>query len=382
MKNALFFTFFAVGWLAGCGHAPPEAHASAASQAAALQVHAAEAASVDWPSTYEAPGTVRARTTASLSSKLMALVREVKVQTGDAVKEGQLIVVLDSRDLDTAVRRAEAAREEVKGAFPEAESGVAAAKASLDLAQVTFNRMQDLHNKKSVTTQEFDEASARLKAAQATYEMARAKRAQLDAKLAQAEEELRSASVSRGYAEIMAPFAGIVVSRQVEPGNMAIPGAPLVTIEREGVYRLEASVEESRLGSIHLGQKVPVKLEDRTVTGAVSEIVPEVDAASRAGTVKIDLPALPNLRSGVFGRALFGAGSRKVLTIPSACVIEHGQIQSVVVAENGIARTRLVTLGAKNGDRVEVLSGLAAGEKVIVSPSKSAGDGTPVETVP
>ena len=381
MKSGLVVWICVIAALAGCNQAPRETHA-AVSKASQIQVKVVEVNSTNWPSNYEAAGTVRARTSALISSKLMAAVREVKVQTGDPVKEGQLVIVLDSRDLDASVRRAAAAQEEVKGAFPEAESAVTAAKATLDLAQVTFNRMQDLYNKKSVTNQEFDEASARLKAAQAAYEMTRAKRAQLDAKLAQAEQEVRSASVSRGYAEIAAPFAGVVVSKQVEAGNMAIPGAPLLTIEREGAYRLEASVEESRLGSIRIGQKVPVRLNTRAVTGTVSEIVPEVDAASRAGTVKIDLPATPDLRSGAFGRAMFGTGMRKVLTIPAASAIERGQVQSVLVMENGTARTRLVTLGAKSAGRVEVLSGLNAGEKVIVSPPRGVGDGSAVETLP
>ena len=381
MRSGLVVWICVIAALAGCNQAPPETHA-AVSKGSQIQVKVVEVNSTDWPSNYEATGTVRARTSALISSKLMAAVGEVKVQAGDPVKEGQLVIVLDSRDLDASVRRAEAARDEVKGAFPEAESAVTAAKATLDLAQVTFNRMQDLYNKKSVTNQEFDEASARLKAAQAAYEMTRAKRAQLDAKLAQAEQEVRSASVSRGYAEIAAPFAGVVVSKQVEAGNMAIPGAPLLTIERKGAYRLEASVEESRLGSIRIGQKVPVRLNTRAVTGTVSEIVPEVDAASRAGTVKIDLPATPDLRSGAFGRAMFGTGMRKVLTIPAASAIERGQVQSVLVMENGTARTRLVTLGAKSAGRVEVLSGLNAGEKVIVSPPLGVGDGSAVETLP
>ena len=132
------------------------------------------AATETWPSIYEATGTVRARTSAVISAKLMGYVREVKVQAGDRVREGQLLVTLDTRDLDVSSRRAEAAREEVRTAVPEADSAVAAAKANLDLAQVTFGRMQDLFQKKSISNQEFDEASAKLKAAQAAYEMARA----------------------------------------------------------------------------------------------------------------------------------------------------------------------------------------------------------------
>ena len=169
------------------------------------------AATETWPSIYEATGTVRARVSAVIAAKLMGYVREVRVQAGDRVREGQLLVTLDTRDLDVSSRRAEAAREEVRAAVPEADSAVAAAKANLDLAQVTFGRMQDLFQKKSISNQEFDEASAKLKAAQAAYDMAQARRVQLNAKLAQVDQEVRSTEVTRSYAEVLAPFAGVVV---------------------------------------------------------------------------------------------------------------------------------------------------------------------------
>ena len=308
----------------------------------------------------------------------MGYVREVKVQTGDHVREGQLLVTLDPRDLDVSSRRAESAREEVRAGIPEADSAVAAAKANLDLAQVTFGRMQDMYQKKSISNQEFDEASARLKAAQAAYDMARARRTQLDSRLAQADQEVRSTEVTRSYAEVLAPFAGVVVARSVEPGILALPGTPMFTIEREGAYRLEASVEESRLSAIRVGQPVSVTLDslDHTLEARVSEIVPAVDAASRAYIVKIDLPMLPTLRSGVFGRAGFQLGSQSVMAIPVAAVAEHGQLQSVFVDENGIAHSRLITTGQKVKDRIEVLSGLTAGEKVIFPVPPDLSDGT------
>ena len=123
----------------------------------------------------------------------MAYVRQVAVQVGDRVREGQLLVTLDSQDLDTNVRRAEAADAEVMSAIPEADNGMAGAKANLDLAQSTFKRMEELSAKKSISNQEFDESSARLKSAQAAYEMARVKRAQLDSKRAQVQQEIRAA---------------------------------------------------------------------------------------------------------------------------------------------------------------------------------------------
>jgi RND family efflux transporter MFP subunit len=243
--------------------------------------------------------------------------------------------------------------------------------------------MKELYGNKSISDQEFDEASAKLKAAQSAYDMARAKRAQLDSRLAQAEQELRAAEVTRSYAEMSAPFAGIVTAKSVEPGNLAVPGAPLLTIERDG-YRLEASVEESKLQTIRLGQAVSVALDDidRPMNARVSEIVPAVDAASRAYTVKIDLPPIPALRSGIFGRAAFQLGSRQVLAIPAGAVTERGQLQSVFIVDNGRARTRLITLGEKANDRVEALSGLTAGEQVIFPVPANLSDGVQIEVRP
>ncbi len=262
---------------------------------------------------------------------------------GDRVRPGELLVVLDARDLDASSSRSASAREEVRAAFPEADSGVAAARANLDLGQATFRRMSELYGKKSISDQEFEEASARLKTAQAAYEMARAKRVQLDAKLAQAEQEVRATEVTRSYAEIQAPFAGIVTAKSVDPGNLAVPGAPLLTIERDG-YRLEA--------------------------------------ASRSYTVKIDLPAASGVRSGLFGRAAFQLGSRAVLAIPAGAVSERGQLQSVFVADSGAARTRLITLGERVKDQVEVLSGLSTGERIIFPVPQGLSDADRVEVRP
>jgi RND family efflux transporter MFP subunit len=267
---------------------------------------------------------------------------------------------------------------------PEADSAVEGAKANLDLAKVTFGRMQDLFQKTSISNQEFDEVSAKLKAAQAAYQMAAARRLQLNSKLAEVDQEVRSTEVTRSYADVLAPFAGVVVSKSVDPGSLALPGAPLFTIEREGTYRLEASVEESRLAAIRIGQPVSVTLDsaDRTLDARVSEIVPAVDSASRAYIVKIDLPAVPAIRSGVFGRALFQLGTRPLLGIPAGAVTERGQLQSVLVADHGIARTRLITTGQKVRDRIEVLSGLTAGEKVIFPIPEGLSDGAGVEVRP
>jgi RND family efflux transporter MFP subunit len=365
--------------LSGCGGG--ETHTKAAANSPAVAVQVAEVRPQDWADAYEATGTVRARTAAVMSSKVMAYVRQVAVQIGDRVREGQELVTLDAQDLDANVRRAEAAEAEVRSAIPEADNGVAGAKANLDLAQSTFKRMEELASKKSISNQEFDEASARLKSAQASYDMARSKRSQLDSRLAQVEQEIRAARITRDYTRIAAPFGGVVTAKSVEPGNLAAPGAPLLTLESEATYRLEASVDESKLPLVKAGQTVEVALEalDRRLTARVSEIVPAVDAASRAYTVKIDLPALTNVRSGMFGRAWFPMGSRKVLTVPATAVIERGQLQSVFVIDAGVARNRLITTGKRKPNTLEVLSGLTEGEKVVSPIPSGLADGSRVE---
>ena len=370
--------------LAGCRDNPAKVEASASAGVHAVPVTVAPVASVEWPSIYEAVGTVRPRVSAVIASKVMGYAREVKVHLGDSVSAGQLLVVIDARDLDAAWRQAQAARDEANSAISEANNAVASAEANLDLVKSTFRRLEDLYSKKSISDQEFDEAGAKLKVAKAAYEMAASRRAQLSAKIHQADEAVAGAEVMRGYAEIHAPFAGTVTEKPVEQGTLAAPGVPLLTIEQAGALRLEAPVEEGMLTSMRQGQPVAVKLDsfDQTITARVSEIVPSVDPASRAFLVKIDLPNVPGLRSGVYGRAQFSRGTRRIVAVPAAAVTSHGQVESVLVAEEGFAHVRLVTTGQRQGDLVEILSGLNPGESIVSPRLAGLADGARVETHP
>jgi RND family efflux transporter MFP subunit len=364
--------------LSSCGSEPTR---RAAPPTPPVAVRNAIVCTQDWPASYEATGTVRARTTATISSKVMGYVQQVSVQVGDHVRQGQPLITLEERDLDASLRRAEAGRAEVQSAIPELENATAAAKASLDLALATFKRMEELAAKKSISNQEFDEASARLKAAQANYEMTRSRRTQLNSRMAGVDQEVSAAGIMRDYAKLTAPFSGVVITKTVEPGNLATPGVPLLTIERDGLYRLEASVDESKLASVRVGQAVEAVVEasDRKLKARVSEIAPSVDSASRTYIVKLDLPATPQLRTGMFGRAIFPLGMQKVVAVPVSALIERGQLQSVFVVEDGMAHTRLVTTGRRAGDAVELLSGLNAGERIVAPLPPGLQDGARVE---
>ncbi len=368
-------------FLISCGEKPKERAAETARKPIAVQAAAVHAR--DWATDYEATGTVRARSTATVSSRINAYVQDVRVRVGDRVGAGETLIVLDSRELETGVRKAEAMRTEAASMLPELESSIAAAKANLDLAEVTFRRMAELYAKKSISSQEYDESEARVKAARANYEMVQARRAQLKSRIDQADEERRSASINREYGKIVAPFAGIVTERMVEPGNLATVGTPLLMIERGGAFRLEASVDESRLAMVRRGQKVRYKVDQPGCEGSstVDEIVPVVDPGSRSYLVKLSLPCT-NLRSGMFGRALFATGARQVLFVPARSVSSRGQLQSLFVIEDGSARSRLVTLGARDGDSIEVLSGVTEGETIVTAPPSDLSDGAKVEVRP
>jgi RND family efflux transporter MFP subunit len=362
-----------------CGAHNPNKSEAASVPPVAVQTATVE--TVDWPVTYEAPGTVRARTSAVISSRLMGYIRETRVQPGDRVAAGQLLVTIDSRDLDASVRQAQAAEAEARSAAAEADNGIAAASAQRGLALATFKRMEILHKQTSISDQEFDEAQARLRTAEATFEMAQSKRTQINAKIVQAKQGVESAGIVQTFTRIQSPFAGIVTEKPAQQGQLATPGMPLLTVEQTGRYRLEAPVEESLLGTIRVGQKVKVALDayGQTLDARVDEIVPAIDAQSRSFLVKASLPQAPNLRSGLFGRLLIDRSSRQSPVVPADAIIQRGELQSVFVAEGGVARTRMVAVGSMRAGKAEILSGLVPGERIIHPRPAKLSDGMKVE---
>ncbi len=309
------------------------------------------------PRVLEAVGTVRALEVAQLSAQVMGSITSVAVREGDSVRRGQVLATIDDAQPQAGVERAQAA-------LASAEHEVAAATADYELAASTMKRYQSLYEKKSVSPHEFDEVSTRLRAASAHRDLALSGVDQAKAALVQAR-------ATEGFTRIRAPFDGIVAERRVDPGTLAAPGAPLLTVESRGRYRLEASVDEKNLAAIRLGQSVSVAVDALgadSLAGKVVQIVPAAEAASRSFTVKIELPANDRLRSGLFGRARFAVGERESVMIPRTALVDRGQLQGVlVVGQDHIATLRYITLGESSGERVEVLSGLNAGDMVVTS---------------
>jgi len=342
--------------LSGCSNEHPAVPAKP-EFVSGVEIAVAQATTVpDW---LEAVGTVRAAQTSTVASQAMGNIVEIRAHEGDRVETGQVLAVIDDTQPRAAVQQATAA-------LVAAEKEVSAADSQFTLTEATLKRYQQLYEKKSVSPQEFDEIKARYESAGARRDMTRAGQAEANAALTQAQASLN-------YTRIRAPFAGVITEKKADVGTLAAPGTPVFTLEDTRKYRLEATVDESDIHVVRLGQPASVILDafgNANIAGKVGQIVPAADPASRGFVVKIELPADARLRSGLFGRAQFARGERSALVIPRAAVVERGQLQAIYVIDaKGIAGLRYITVGTTNGQQCEVLSGLQAGEKVVAAPS-------------
>jgi RND family efflux transporter MFP subunit len=317
-------------------------------------------------------GVVQARTTATISARIMAPVREVRVSPGDRVGKGQTLIVLDGDDLVAAARAARAAALAAEQGSKAAAAELQAAEAGLALARASHGRIAGLQARRSATAQELDEAVATLRSAEARVAGTSARALQAASLVESARAANDQASTSKSFTTIAAPFDGVVTETMVEPGNMAAPAMPLLRLEDTRGFRLQVRVDESRVGQIRNGDSVPVFLGTATtsIEGTVVEVSRAVDADVRAFLVKIALPDAPGLRSGEFGKARFGGTARRALTIPPSAIVRRGQLTLVFVVDKDVARVRLVNLRES-----EVLAGLAESEVVILSPPVGVTDG-------
>ena len=361
--------------LAGCSARP--AAAAPADKVEPIAVTAVPAAMTDVASAFDAGGVVQARTTATIASRILAPVRDIRVSPGDQVRKGQTLIVLASDDLAAGARAARAAALAAEQGSSAAAAELQAAEANLALARASYDRIAGLQARRSATAQELDEATATMRSAEARVAGASARALQAASAVDSARAASDQASTTESFTTIAAPFDGMVTEKMVEPGNLASPGMPLLRLEDTGGFRLEVRVDESRIGQIRNGDRVPITLGTGTVsmTGMVVEVSRAVDADARAFLVKIAVPDAGTLRSGGFGKARFVGASRRALTVPSSAIVRRGQLTSVFVVDKGVARVRLV-----NVSETEVLAGLTEAELVILSPPNGLSDGRRVST--
>lgn len=374
-----------MGLFIGCGEKiEPGTNEPASGPAVRVTLTTAEASSQ--PFVYEALGTVIAQTTSTLSGKIMGTIKAVNVQEGDSVKQGDVLVLIDKRQVTAQLRQAEAVLAEARKAETAAESAHNVAKAGAQLAEATYNRYQRLIREESATRQEFEEVEAR-------YQQARASMAQADAMVAAARsrvEQVKAAvagsRVTQKDATILAPYDGTVIAKMIEVGDLASPGIPFLSLEKVGVYQVELVLPENHIHAVRIDQKLDVTisaLEGLQLSGIVKTIAPTADQKSRSFMIKLVLPENSRLRSGMFARVTIPIGEGGMMLMPRSAAIYQGQLTGFfLVDEKNIARYRLIRIGRVFGDRLEIISGLKPGTRYVTVPPPELKDGTPVEASP
>lgn len=345
---------------------------------------------------YEAAGTVNAKTTTQISANLLGRVNSISVSEGDRVKKGQLLVEMDPREALAQIEKSQAGLREAEGSLLELDDLTAAANAMVktaaankQLGDATLARYNELYQRRSVSGQEYDEALSRSNAATSELERANAnvrsifsRKAQINARISQAKADIANSMVIASYARIVSPVSGVVVKKFIELGATASPGVPLLSIEDSSQYRLEAFVAESHSKLVQIGAQVNVQIDavgGGDIAGTVSEVLPTTDAASRSYMVKIDLPANPLLRTGLYGLARFPVNQKTAITIPQTAMVTRGQLAGVyIVGSDGTVHFRLITIGTESEGNVEVLSGLNEGDEVAVTHVEKLNEGTKV----
>jgi multidrug efflux pump subunit AcrA (membrane-fusion protein) len=385
MKNRFWWLFPLVLFQAGCGETI-EPGTTSKTPPVVQNVVVETAAIKEYPVLYEAVGTVQAGATVNLASKLMGTIEKVKVREGDRVKTGDVLIVIDQRQVDAGYRQAEAGLAEAKKAFDGAVSSRDAALASERLARATYDRYENLRKEESVSAQEFDEVEARYREAKAGASRAEAMVETASARIHQAQAGLASATVTRKDAVITAPNDGVITSKLVEEGDLASPGTPLLSMDTTYGYRVDAILPENYFEDVKPGQSVKVTVpafREEAVPATIRTVVPAADQRSRSFLLKVTLPEDLTVKSGMFARVEVPVGRMAKMLIPSSAVVHQGQLTALfVLKDQDIVRFRLIRLGKISQEGVEVLSGLQAGERFVAEPGPKLRDGVRVEVKP
>jgi membrane fusion protein, multidrug efflux system len=284
-------------------------------------------------------GTVRPLQRATIAARIAGEISGADFVLGQEVAAGELLLTIDARELHARLAQATAA---------------------LDQAARDAVREKALVEQGAATGETARAAESRLRIAQAAVEEARA---------------------LVGYTRVTAPFGGTITRKAVYSGDLASPGTPLLELEGRDRLRAEIDVPDT-LPRVQAGAAIAVLAGGTRTDGQVAEVSPAVDPVTRTRRVIVALPSGAPVRSGEFVRALWPVAPFPHLWVPLAAVQPFGQIERVFVVREGRAVLRLVKTGAQEGDRVQILSGLEAGETVVVSPPAALRDDAPVRVLP
>ncbi|MBF0199801.1 MAG: efflux RND transporter periplasmic adaptor subunit [Desulfamplus sp.] len=316
--------------------------------------------------TYTAVGTVKPRSETRIEAQIQARIEKVHFQAGDRVKKGDILITLDDRQALSRLDGAKASLGTAVAARQQAIQAVAGAQAAHSEARLNYDRIKSYFESNAATKQELEMAESTY--TQASASLTRAKDALKGAEsgIRQATEFVEETRIGLGFSKIPAPSSGEVIRRMVEPGDMAMPGKPLIFLRTESGFRIEAHVREGLIHKVVPGMELSAEITsiNATCPAHVEEIIPYADPDTRTFLVKALLPDLEGLYPGMYGKLLIPDTSRDVVLLPMGAVIHMGQLEMVMVNTDKGWQLRYIKTGKQSGDMVEVLSGLSGGETV------------------
>lgn len=320
---------------------------------------------IEW---YDAVGTIIPRTQASIEAQIRATVTTVFVEAGETFAQGDLLVRLDDAQLQARLKQARQALQSATARGEQARQALSGAQAALEEAERGYQRIKRFHELEAATDQDLEQVRSRFLQAQAAVQRAREGLSAASADIGQAREMVREAEIFRGYSELTAPAEGEVLERLVDPGDMAMPGKPLLLLRTAQGLQIEATVRENLVSKVRLGDIRPVRLTtlNTTVDAVIDRINPLIDPRTRTFLVKADLPEIEGAFPGMYGKLMIPHGEMDVVMIPPVAVRRVGQLELVTVQTPEGWQRRFIKTGAMHDDRIEVLSGLAGGEILLI----------------
>jgi HlyD family secretion protein len=389
--------------LGGCSRPGEEAK-----EKPVVAVKVTRADTADLPRLVTGPASIFPREQANIAARITAPIRELKARKGDSVAAGQLMAVLENRDLTAQRQEAQAALADAEANLQKTAAGTVpadverargqleTARASLDQAQKNYDRRRSLFEQGAIPQRDLLQSETELATARANFEVARKSLDLLrrqsgagdiaiaKARVEQARARLAAATANLQYTDLRSPMNGVVTEQFQYPGDMAGPGTPTYTVMNLSTVTARAQIPETSAMPVQRGQTCAFTGADNaTGKGRVTVVSRAVDPARRTVEVWCEIPNPPvSLRAGVFGEAAIETASiRGATVVPLTAVeINEGTGTGVVfvVDAKSIAHRREVRLGAREADRVQVLSGVQPGETVITQGGYALPDGTEV----
>ncbi|MBT3785173.1 efflux RND transporter periplasmic adaptor subunit [bacterium] len=321
---------------------------------------------------YEESAVVSTENEARISSKIMGTISALPGHVGQRVKKGDVLALVDSRELKLRVEQVAQNLSHSKKAVLQSKELLVIREADLKRLQKSFERAKKFLKTKVTTEEQFETVEAAYIQAQAQMESAKQGllMAQLQTKIS--EHKLGEAQITLSHTIISAPFDGLITQRFKEPGELTLPGSPLLMLNDTSQFQLKTHLRESAVGLIKPGDELRIRVGEETLSGQVSEISPRVDPLSRTFQVKIGFSTTKSVFVGMYARVFLPSGKRTVILIPHSAIHRRGQLEMVRILEGTEVSTRYVKIDDVdvNGE-VEVRAGLSGGEVLLLQKSRS-----------